>query len=332
MFEPVFLNLGLMIAGLLVLVYSGVYVVHSLSALARFLGISEYTISFILLAIATTLPELSVGVSAAVSGDPDLSLGNVLGTNIVNITLILGLVAVISGKVELADYEDFRKTRFSIFLLVLSPVILLIDGALSRMDGIILLFLFLWNIYRTLSLGVKYGRRTPGLFEGGAAGVAGKLWKNRRRPLRRFFIFTLSVAALVASSYLVVYSASNLSLVLGLPEILIGILIVALGTSLPELSLGIRSAVEGKGSVPFGNLLGALVMNSTLVLGVTAVISPIGVVESSIFWISALFMAASVLLVFYFLRARHFLVRREGIALIFVYTAFLIMQGGINIF
>jgi len=332
MFEPLFLNLGLIIVGLLVLVYSGVYVVHSISALARFLGISEYTISFILLAIATTLPELSVGVSAAASGDPGLSLGNVLGTNIVNITLILGLVAVISGKVELADYEDFRKTRFSIFLLVISPAILLIDGALSRMDGIILLFLFLWNIYRTLHLGVKYGRRTPGPLEGGAAGVAGKLLENRRKFSRRFFIFTISVAALVASSYLVVYSASNLSLVLGLPEILIGILVVALGTSLPELSLGIRSAVEGKGSVPFGNLLGALVMNSTLVLGVTAVISPIGVAESSIFWISAVFMAASVLLVFYFLRTRHFLVRREGIALIFVYTAFLLIQGGINIF
>ncbi|MEX2144861.1 MAG: sodium:calcium antiporter [Candidatus Spechtbacterales bacterium] len=330
--ESLLINTFLLALGIILLVRSGIYVVHSLNAMARFMGVAQYTISFVLMAFATSLPELSVGINAAISGDSNLSLGNVLGTNIVNITFILGVVVLIAGKVILTDYADFVNTRVFNFLLIISPIVFLIDGTLSRFDGVVLLFFFLWNLSRILKLREKFlDRDITSIFKREPALKLGETKKSVRNFSKNLFIFSVGVTVLVGSSYLAVYSASNLSLAIGIPKLLIGILIIGLGTSLPELAFGIRSAMEGRGDMAFGNLLGAAVTNSTLVLGVTAVIRPVHVFESNIFWISAFFMAISMLLVYYFLRVKNFLVQREGLVLIFTYAVFILIQGFANI-
>lgn len=328
-----FFNIILLSASIIVLVYSSIYVIRSLGDMSRFLGISKYTISLTLMALATTLPELSVGINAAISGNPELSLGNILGSNIVNLALILGLTVLIAGRIYLNNYKDFVKTRVFNFLLIFSPIVLLLDGTLSRFDGVILILFFLWSFSKTLGLREKYARDgMKGLLRGNIPRGLERSAESIKLFHRNLFIFIASATVLVGSSYFIVYGALNLSVTLGLPEILIGILVVAIGTSLPELTFGIRSAITGKGDMSLGDLLGATVINSTLILGVTAIISPIRIFEPNIYWASVFFMFITMFLVYYFLRTKHFLLRKEGIVLILIYIIFLLTQGVINIF
>lgn len=331
--EVLFLNVVLLTVSIIVLVRSSIYVTRSLGIMARFLGISKYTISLTLMALATTLPELSVGINAAVSGNPELSLGNILGSNIVNIALILGLIALVAGKIYLNDFKDFVNTRIFNFMLIFSPVVLLLDGTLSRFDGVVLILFFLWSFSRTLGLRKKYANGgIKSLFGGNIPRELERKSESIKVFHKNLFIFVTSVTVLVGSSYFIVYGALNLSVTLGLPEILIGVLVIAIGTSLPELTFGIRSAIAGKGDMSLGDLLGASVINSTLILGVTSIISPIRIFEPNIYWTSVFFMFISIFLVYYFLRTKHFLVRKEGIVLILIYIIFLLAQGIINIF
>ena len=304
----------------ILLIRGGIYASRSLSNLASILGVSAFAMSFILMALATTLPELIVAINASIVGDTGLVLGNVIGTNIVNITLILGIVAVVSGRIVLLDYKTFSATRIINIAMIASPLILIIDGVLSRMDGVLLILFFITGAFWLLFIQRKYK----------LSSVAAKLDGAGNNLIFSFIrhsgVFTLGVALLLFSAYFIVASAKEISLTLGIPEILIGIFVVGIGTSLPELSFGLRSAVRGVGAMSVGNLFGALVLNSTLILGIAAIIRPVRTQAPNVFWMGAAFMVFSVLLAYSFLRTRKFLTRNEGIVLIFVYVLFVAAQ------
>ncbi|MDX1535176.1 MAG: sodium:calcium antiporter [Candidatus Spechtbacterales bacterium] len=337
--EQIIFNTIFLIFSIYLLIRSGVHVVRSLSVIARFFNASEFTISFILMAFATSLPELAVGVNSALTDSPNISLGNILGTNIVNITLILGLIGIIAGKISVEDESKFDSTRIFSFLLVMSPVLLMFDGVLSRIDGVILLALFAWNMERLFEIRERLKE----------AKIVQKILSRNKEidpkhsleeevedveeavvSVREFFrassIFILSTSLLVAASYAVVYSAKNLSFIFGVPEILIGLLVVGIGTSLPELVFGLQSANNGNGGMSLGNIFGSSVVNSTLILGVTSIIRPIVMQDSAIFWISAIFMGGTLILAHYMFRTKNFLVRKEAVVLVFAYVVFLITQ------
>ncbi|MEX0877852.1 MAG: calcium/sodium antiporter [Candidatus Spechtbacterales bacterium] len=325
-----YLYIVVLALGIYFLVKSGTYIVRSLGVMARYLGVSDFVIAFLLMAFATSIPELAVGINAAFSNSPEIVLGNILGTNIVNLSLIMGLVAVIALKVSVDDHDHFLKRRFFNFTLIMSPLFLMLDGSLGRLDGLILLVLFSWNTARLFNVKETLQKRNGVSDLNTPEAEKDKKSVSLREFFKNFFMFSVSNFVILAAAYAVVWAAENISIDMGIPAALIGIFVIGIGTSLPELVFGISSASSGKGDMSLGNLLGSAVINATLILGITVLIKPI-TIEGGIFWISGIFLAATMLAGFYFLRTKDFLNRKEGIALVFLYILFIFVELGHNL-
>lgn len=316
-------NIILIAVGVFVLVRAGVYIVKSLVVIAHFLNVSEFTLSFILMAFATTLPEFSIGVSSALKGEPQISLGNLLGANILTLGLILGLVTLISGKLVIHKPRPVAISHHWLaFFLGIAPLILLIDLKLSRLEGLILVILFFLYLGRLFQLKEIFHRDKS-------------FWQSHFHEhhglgakdfFKNILIFILAAGFLIVSAFLVVNGAKSFSSAIGMSNILVGALIVAIGTTLPELSFGLRAAISKHGELSLGNLFGASVFNSTWVLGVVALIHPIEIQNYVPFIISAVFMFSVLLMANLFLVSRDYINRREGIGLILLYLAFFIIQ------
>lgn len=324
------ISFGIIALAVFVLTEAGKGVVRSLGVMARYLNVSEYVLSFILIAFATSLPELSVGINSAFLGVPELSFGDILGSNIVNFTLVLGLVAVVGGSIALRDYEHFKSNRLFEFVVVLSPLILLLDGVLSRLDGVILLVLFVWNLFRLLDIDdMILGRKVlrPHLSEHVFEKVT-----TREEFLENIALFCASVCVLLGSTLVIVLTVKELSVAFGISQVLIGVLFIAVATSLPDFVIGVRSAYRKMGGIALGDLFGAAAINSTLTLGVVALISPIVLTDMLTLWIGIGFTVVVFLLVFVFLETKNSISRTEGFVLVVLYGLFVVTQLGIHFF
>ncbi len=307
------LNVILLAGGIALLIRSGFWTVGALTKLSHFLGVSEYVVSFILMAFATTLPEFFVGVSAAVGGEPLLSLGNVFGSNIVNLGLILGLIVLVSGGIKIKDAAA-RDDSWIIFALAALPAILMLDLELSRLEGALLIVAFIAYLGHLFRLKDVFKGKTKIFRINGPVGV--------KDFFAQFGLFVVSAALLLLAAFLAIKGAKGISAAFGASELIIGLFLLATGTSLPEFFFGLRAALHHQGGLSVGNLLGAAVLNSTWVLGVTAVIAPVKMADGQMFLISAAAMLSLIFLVNLFLRSRLAISRGEGLVLLAVYAAF----------
>jgi cation:H+ antiporter len=313
-----------------VIIQSGKVLVRSLSIVARFLRISEYVISFALIAFATSLPELSVGINSAILGIPELSLGDIIGTNIVNFCLVLGIVAIVGKKIELKDYAHFKSNRLFQMVAVLAPLILMFDGTLSRTDGYILIVLFVWNLLRLFDIDDKIlGRKVlrPHLIK--YAHARATTWKQF---ITHVLLLLVGAGFLLAATLFLVKSVENISHGINVSEALIGVLIIAVATSVPDLIVGLRSVVKHKGGMALGDVFGAATINATLTLGIVAIISPFSIENRSIVWVATIFTFTALLLIFYFLKSKHSISRKEGSILFGLYILFVITELSIYFF
>ena len=315
----------LVIAGaVVVLLESGKRVVRSITVLARSFKLSEYVLAYVLLAFASSLPEFSVGISAALSDVPELSFGDILGTNIINVTLVMGVVAIVGGTVSLRDYSHFQQNRLYQLIIVLAPMIMLLDGTLSRLDGVILLLLGVWSVFRLLDIDDRIlGRKVlrPHL-----SPAVEKVVVTRRQVWWYAGMFIASTLALLAATYLIVESAKTLAEALHVSTFLIGVLVVATCTSLPELTIGVRSVLQNKGGIALGDIFGAAMISSCFTLGIVALISPIVLADTQVVWIGIIFTLGTFLAVYYFLHTKHSLSRTEGYVLVGGFVLFIVTQ------
>lgn len=318
---PVFFSIAGVVLGIFILIQAGKRVVSSLAAMARFLGISEFVLSFLLVAFATSLPELTVGINSALLGISELSFGDILGTNIINFTLILGTIAVVGKGIALKDYKHFKKNRFFEFALLLAPLLLMLDGVLSRLDGLMLFALFMWNVIRLLDIDdILLGKKIlrPHLME--HVHHKADSWKEF---FKNFGIFVVSVTALLTSAIIIVYGIRNISEVFNISKVFIGVLVIGIGTSLPELTIGIRSVRTNKDGVSLGDIFGSAVINSNLVLGSVAIISPIVLHDKTTLWNGLIFTVIAFATALLFLRGgKNSISRKEGMFLIAIYVLF----------
>ncbi|MDP2735328.1 MAG: sodium:calcium antiporter, partial [bacterium] len=227
------LNLAVLVASAIVLSRSSVYLIDRLTRIAIKLRVSEYLVGFVIMAVATSLPELAVGITSAIDANPTLSLGNVLGSNILNLTLVLGLAALVAGGLRLETQVRNREV-FYMDLIALSPLVLLLDGRLSRAEGVVLLILFVIYMYTLIFQSREYH----------------KVYKNHKRDgsiWKELALLLLGTAVLVGSADVLVRSAQELALALNMPEIIIGIFLIALSTSLPEIATSIPAAIRRQG-------------------------------------------------------------------------------------
>jgi len=265
------MNGGLLIAGgLAALIVGAEALVRAGTGLASWLGIRPMMIGLTVVSLGTSVPELAVGIDAAVSGSPGLAVGNIVGTNLVNILLILGLSAVL---VPVAlDRATLRFDLPAMTAAALLLYLLSLDGALTRPDGVVLL---LGGVAYTAGL-VRVSRRdTADAAEGPAAIVAGAA--DRQRPLRHVLLLLVALAVVVIGAELLVEGAVSSARTLGVSDAIIGLTIVAVGTSAPELVTTVVSTLRGERDLAIGNLVGSSIYNIGAVLGLTVVVAPHGV-------------------------------------------------------
>ena len=313
------------------------------SAIAQ---LGKTAVGFSLLAFSTTLPELTVGLIAAFSAGAAISVGNVFGSNIVNICVIIGLAAMllhlkrVKGNTSFREFflhigrqtkpnkssdadeinvvPSFAKSELEKYLkLEVSPTsIHLIFGSAihSALDvGLILLFIFVGYMYRLSNV------RMPS--------ENGEVTQEEKNKLRRYVLFTIAGAlGVVASAYFLVESAVSIATSVGLSQPVIGATIIAFGTSLPELTLCLKAFLRGHPGLAFGDIIGSSFVNITLILGITLFVpaligSPI-VMRMEVFQSLVIFSIITNLFFWYFL-SRERVGWREGIIFLFVYALFL---------
>jgi cation:H+ antiporter len=260
----------LVLAGLVVLVIGGELVVRGASGLALRLGISPIVVGLTVVAFGTSSPELAVSLGATLDGEADIAIGNVVGSNVYNILLVLGLASLVRPLVV-----QQQLVRFDIPLVIGASVLLwlfVLDGSLSSIEGGLLFSLLL--VYGVIS--VRSGRRE-------SAAVAEE-YREAFEPLARIrsrrmgvALLLSGLAALMLGSNSLVAGATDLARSLGLSDLVLGLTVVAIGTSLPELVTSVMAALRGQRDLAVGNVIGSNLFNILGVLGLSAIVAPGGV-------------------------------------------------------
>ncbi|WP_312268649.1 calcium/sodium antiporter [Pseudescherichia sp.] len=258
------LAMALLIIGLFLVVYSADRLVFAASILCRSVGIPPLIIGMTVVTIGTSLPEIIVSVAASLHGQMDLAIGTALGSNTVNILLILGLAALFH---PFTVHSDILRREIPLMLIVSALAgVVLYDGQLSRADGLFLLLLaVLWLVFI-----VKIGR------QGNDSLTREQLAELPREGSLSVAFLWLGVALIVMpmATRMVIDNATVLANVLGMSELTIGLTVIAIGTSLPELATAIAGARKGEDDIAIGNIIGSSIINIAIVLGLPALIVP----------------------------------------------------------
>lgn len=307
----------------LLLVKGADLAIVAIRRLGKLTGTGLFSISAVLIAIATSFPELSVGVTSALSGVPNLSLGNVLGANIANITLVLGGAALIFGSVGV--HGEFLRREVLIALFAgLVPIFLILDRNLSRVDGLILLALY--GAYATSLFRERFEMIAQEYQQEGFWYRFLRRFKNAEgelgRELGRLF---LGIALLLFSADIIVRLAKILAAQVGIPILVVGLVILSIGTTLPELAFSFRALLSHSPTMVFGNLLGSIIANSTLVVGLAATIAPITVVARREYLLATIVFLVAYALFWFFIRTKHRLDRWEAGVLFSLYLVFVLL-------
>ncbi|WP_297336021.1 calcium/sodium antiporter [Algoriphagus sp.] len=305
----------LLLIGLAILLLGGKFLVDGASAIAVKLGMTAGLIGLTIVAFGTSAPELLVSVNAALKGNSDISIGNVIGSNIANIGLVLGLSGlfypILIKKTHLRfDYPVTLLVTFLFFGLSL-------NGLLGFWEGLLLVGLFiLFNVYLFRSSDSFLLESAEGEEE--VEQVQGYSWT------KAVILFFIGIAGLYFGSELLVSNAVTISRTFGVSERVIGVTIIAIGTSLPELITSIMAAISKKTDLAIGNILGSNIMNILSIIGITAVINPIEIsnefLESDFIWM----IGISVLL-FPLMKTKRQISKVEGSVLLMAYLVYLFM-------
>ncbi|MCF8226875.1 MAG: calcium/sodium antiporter [Bacteroidales bacterium] len=302
----------LLLLGLFLLLISGKYLVESSISIARFFRIPAGIIGLTIVAFGTSAPELLVSVQAAIQGHPDMAVGNVVGSNISNILLVLGLTTIIFPLVvKKSSIVVDWPLMAGVTLLLL---IFLLDNYLSRSEGVIFLVLFvLYILFSIRQVRFKNAEDDDRVVHGKMQ----KWWVS-------ILVFVVSCAGLAYGASLLVDNAAMIAEHVGISERVISISMVALGTSLPELATSIIAAFKKETEISIGNILGSNIMNIVSVLGITILIKPIHAVKEILTIDVPWMFGAAVLLFLFMLPARKGkIVRAEGIIMFLAYAIYI---------
>jgi cation:H+ antiporter len=309
-------------ASVLVLSKSSEVVVKKSVDIANMTKIGEMVIGFLLLSIATTLPEMTVSIFAILSGETGVSIGNILGSNITDLALILAIPAIVAP--ISVKKGTFEKLPTILFLSYIIPVAFLAMQNIGKYVGFVLVatyfFFALYSVKKRIRIKLPK-RRHVGLISQILAPV--EIYSAAA-------VLVVGLALLLASSHFVVSSATAISEMAGIPESVIGATVIALGTSLPELSIALTAIRSKHYELTVGNVIGACLTNITFVLGMVLIFSP-AKVDMGVFSTLIFFVIGTTIVSWYFFTTGRKLDRFEGIALIFIYILFIMTTFGIQL-
>lgn len=305
------LYLILLIASLFFLIKSAEYATLYSSKIAKNFRLSEFIVSFFIVAVVSAAPETTIAIISAFDGVPEFGLGTLLGSNVTDLTLVFGIVALFSLKGISVKSRLLRKDFFYLILLSI-PLLLGIDGRFSRVDGIILVISCMFFFF-TLANESKMFKKT---FNHNGEHV--NLGKS-------IFLLIISLIVLLISAYFAVKFGVNFATELNIPPVLVGLIFAGLGTCLPELIFSIKAVKRSSDGLAMGDILGTVIIDATLIMGITCLIQPFNF-DRKIIYITGVAMFVACLVVVRFMKTDKLLTKKEGIYLIFLYIIFLLIE------
>ncbi len=339
-------ELVILAISLVLLLKGSDWFVDSAAQIAKHYGISELVIGLTIVAIGTSLPEFATGIAAAVTGNSGLIFGTVLGSNIANIGLVLGIGAMLGSFT--VDKIVFKRDAMFLLFTGLLFIFVSVDGVISSLEGIGMFFLFILYIsyfivskkrhYFVFYLGrffrndlfkAKVENLKPGIDYGEFKSISSRIFQEIGKfqfgffIAKNFFMIALSILMIVVGADFLVESASSLAVSIGVSNELIGFTLIAVGTSLPELAVSISAVRKGLHSIMIGNILGSNITNTLLVLGFSSMIRPITVMPIEILIGIPFLIALSIILIL--LTERNWMIsRKEGAILASLYLLFML--------
>lgn len=301
----------LLAVALFVVVRSAGLATKYAARLAEDFRLSKYVVGFLIVAVISILPETFISVNSALKGIPEFGLGTLFGSNVADLTLVFVIIIAVAGRGIKVESKILKNNIVYPFLLLV-PLILGLNGHYSRLEGAALVITGAAFYF----LAFRHGHRD---------GAAALVPKNR---FKNFLFLLISMALLLAGAHFTVLAATDLAYSLKINPVLIGMLIVGLGTTMPELFFSLKSVKKHDDSLAVGDILGTVLADATVVVGILALISPFSFPQRLIY-VTGAFMVMASFLLFYCLRTGKVLSKKESILLfifwvIFVFTEFLI--------
>ncbi len=337
----VWLYVLIFIISCFLLFWSGSRLVKGLMKMAKFLGWREFVVAFFVMAVAGSAPNLFIGINSALRGIPQLSFGEIVGGNVADLTLAVALAVLIGGSALPVRSRMVQTSTIFTAAIAVLPLILILDGVLGRVDALILLSAFAFYIFWLFSKKERFQRvyvnnkhNKENKKENSAIKHEPRDWKTIEygifRQFKNFFKafgkVIIALLLLLVASEGIVRSAQAFSSALGVTLPVVGILIVGLGNALPETYFAILSARKKRTWMILGNLMGAIIICATFVLGVVALIHPIEITDFSPFAIARVFLIISALFFLVFVRTDRKITKKEAWFLLLIYVTFVVAE------
>ncbi len=306
----ILIQLVVLVVGFALLMKGADWFVEGASSIADKFGIPQLVIGLTIVAMGTSLPEAAVSISAAIKGSAEITIGNVVGSNILNVLIILGLTSVIKS-VAVQKSTVYYEIPFTIFVTALLAAVGLADNQVSRIEGVILwVFMIIYLLYL-----LRMAKNGTAPEEEQEIDKNAPIWKL-------LLMVVIGVVMIVWGSDISVEAATKIATFMGMSERLIGLTIVALGTSLPELVTSVTAAIKGKADIAVGNIVGSNIFNILFVVGTTALITPVAYTAN--FMVDSIVAIAAMLLLLVAVFRKKMLTRPAGIVMLVGYAAYFV--------
>ena len=308
----IILTFILLFFSLLVVIKSADFAIQYSTKLAESSKLSKYVIGFLIVSVISIMPETFISIASAIEGMPSFGLGTLFGSNVADLTLVFALVVLISGR-DLKVESKVIKNSFLHIGALLTPIIFGFNGYYSRWEGIALIAVGLSFYFLALKKR-PYGAKT-----------------NRKRfKILDLLMLVLSMGLLLLGAHLTIRFGVNFANALNINPVLIGMFVVALGTTLPELMFSIQAARQKHDGLALGDILGTVIADATIVVGIISIIRPFAF-NPRIVYISGLFMLFAAILLFYFMKSGKILTKKEVILLVLFYSLFIAAELSVGI-
>lgn len=296
------------------LVYGATMATKYAISLAKLARVSKYVIGFIVVAVISILPETFIAINAALKGESAMGLGLLFGSNIADLTLIFALLVFTAGR-NIKIKSKIIKNHVVYPFILLIPIILGLNGNFSRLEGLILIIagaVFYYTALRDDSENIPIKKST---------------FKDKAKNI---FYLALSMTILLVGSYFTVTSAVDMAEFLNITPVLIGMLIVSLGATLPEFIFSLKAIKQNNDSLAVGDILGTVLADATIVVGILAVIRPFSFPQK-IVYITGIFMVVASIILFYFMKSGRHLTKKEAFLLFCFWLVFVLVEVAVSV-
>jgi len=307
------------VASCLILALLSKSLVKTLIQIARYLNWREFIVGFFVMAFATSMPNLFVDINAALHGFPQLAFGDVVGGNLVDLTLVMALAVLFSKKSISTRSKMVQTSALFTAVVAFLPLLLILDGNLSRIDGGVLILAFFIYAFWIFSKQENFQK------------IYSDSQKEKKTMDAFWFLkntakLALLLILLLIASFVVIDTAQFFAKSLGVSLALVGVLIVGLGNCFPETYFSIVSAKKGEGWMVLGDLMGSVIVCTTLVLGIVALITPFQIDDFSPFLIARVFVLVAAVFYLFSIKTDRKITKKEALLLLFTYIVFLLTE------